>query len=91
MTTDLSAGLPLALAERFPQGLETPIPVQLRDVIDTLLKSHPGSDESQINCANSSTPCSSSTRAAMSPRSSGHIKLRTISTEPRIASLANST
>ena len=48
MTTDLSAGLPLALAERFPQGLETPIPDQLREVIDTLLKFHPGSDESEI-------------------------------------------
>jgi len=48
MTTDLSAGLPLALAERFPQGLETPIPNQLREVIDTLLKFHPGSDESEI-------------------------------------------
>ena len=48
MTTDLSAGLPLALAERFPQGLETPIPDQLREVIDTLLKFHPGSDQSEI-------------------------------------------
>jgi len=48
MTTDLSDGLPLALAERFPQGLETPIPDQLREVIDTLLKFHPGSDESEI-------------------------------------------
>ena len=48
MTTDLLAGLPLALAERFPQGLETPIPDQLREVIDTLLKFHPGSDESEI-------------------------------------------
>jgi GTP diphosphokinase / guanosine-3',5'-bis(diphosphate) 3'-diphosphatase len=48
MTTDLSAGLPLALAERFPQGLESPIPDQLREVIDTLLKFHPGSDESEI-------------------------------------------
>jgi GTP pyrophosphokinase len=48
MTTDLSAGLPLALAERFPQGLETPIPDQLREVIDTLLKFHPVSDESEI-------------------------------------------
>ncbi len=48
MTTDLSAGLPLALAERFPQGLETPIPDQLREVIDTLLKFHPGIDESEI-------------------------------------------
>jgi len=48
MTTDLSAGLPLALAERFPQGLETPIPDQLREVIETLLKFHPGSDESEI-------------------------------------------
>jgi len=45
MTTDLSDGLPLALAERFPQGLETPIPDQLREVIDTLLKFHPGSDD----------------------------------------------
>ena len=48
MTTELSAGLPLALSERFPQGLETPIPDQLREVIDTLLKFHPGSDESEI-------------------------------------------
>ena len=48
MTTDLSAGLPLALAERFPQGLETPLPDQLREVIDTLLKFHPGSDQSEI-------------------------------------------
>jgi guanosine-3',5'-bis(diphosphate) 3'-pyrophosphohydrolase len=48
MTTDLSAHLPLALAERFPQGIETPIPDQLREVLDTLLKFHPGSDESEI-------------------------------------------
>jgi guanosine-3',5'-bis(diphosphate) 3'-pyrophosphohydrolase len=48
MTTDVSGALPLALAERFPQGLETPIPDQLREVIDTLLKFHPGSDESEI-------------------------------------------
>jgi GTP diphosphokinase / guanosine-3',5'-bis(diphosphate) 3'-diphosphatase len=48
MTTDLSAKLPLALAERFPQGIETPIPDQLRDVLDTLQKFHPGSDESEI-------------------------------------------
>jgi GTP pyrophosphokinase len=48
MTTDLSAHLPLALAERFPQGIETPIPEQLREVIDTLLKFHPGSDELEI-------------------------------------------
>jgi GTP pyrophosphokinase len=48
MTTDLSAHLPLALAERFPQGIETPIPDQLREVIDTLLKFHPGSDELEI-------------------------------------------
>jgi len=48
MTTDLSAGLPLALAQRFPQGLQTPIPDQLQDVIETLLKFHPGSDESEV-------------------------------------------
>ena len=48
MTTELSANLPLALAERFPQGLETPIPDQLREVIDTLLKFHPGSDQSEV-------------------------------------------
>ena len=48
MTTELSANLPLALAERFPQGIETPIPDQLREVLDTLHKFHPGSDESEI-------------------------------------------
>ena len=48
MTTDLSAHLPLALAERFPQGIQTPFPDQLREVIDTLLKFHPGSDELEI-------------------------------------------
>ena len=48
MTTDLSAGLPQALAERFPQGLETPVPEQLHEVIDTLLKFHPGSNQSEV-------------------------------------------
>jgi GTP pyrophosphokinase len=48
MTTELSAGLPLALTQRFPKGLQTPIPGQLQDVIDTLLKFHPGSDDSEI-------------------------------------------
>ena len=48
MTTDLSANLPHALAERFPQGIDTPIPEQLREVLDTLHKFHPGSDESEI-------------------------------------------
>jgi len=48
MTTDFSSDLPLALAERFPQGLQTPVPEQLREVIDTLLKFHPGSDELEI-------------------------------------------
>lgn len=48
MTTDLSAGLPLALAQRFPAGLQTPIPDQLQDVIQTLLNYHPGSDESEV-------------------------------------------
>lgn len=48
MTTDLSANLPLALAERFPQGIDTPIPDQLREVLDTLQRFHPGSDESEI-------------------------------------------
>jgi guanosine-3',5'-bis(diphosphate) 3'-pyrophosphohydrolase len=48
MTTELSASLPQALAERFPQGLQTPIPEQLQEVIDTLLKFHPGSDATEI-------------------------------------------
>jgi len=48
MTTELSANLPLALAERFPSGLQTPIPDQLQQVIDTLLKFHPGSDIPEI-------------------------------------------
>ena len=48
MTTDVSGALPLALAQRFPQGLETPIPQQLQDVLETLLKFHPGTDESEI-------------------------------------------
>ena len=48
MTTDLSDSLPLALAERFPQGLQTPIPDQLQEVIDTLLKFHPGSDVAEV-------------------------------------------
>ena len=48
MATDVSAGLQLALAERFPEGLETPIPDQLSDVIDTLLRFHPGSDKFEI-------------------------------------------
>jgi GTP pyrophosphokinase len=48
MTTDVSGTLPLALAQRFPQGLETPVPEQLQDVLETLLKFHPGTDESEI-------------------------------------------
>jgi GTP pyrophosphokinase len=48
MATDLSAGLPLALAQRFPEGLDSPVPEQLREVIDTLLRFHPGSDKSEI-------------------------------------------
>lgn len=48
MTADLSTALPVALAERFPQGLETPIPSQLQEVIDSLLKFHPGSDVSEV-------------------------------------------
>ena len=48
MTAELSVALPVALAERFPQGLETPIPDQLQEVIDILLKFHPGSDEKEI-------------------------------------------
>ena len=48
MTTELSAALPIALAQRFPQGLQSPIPDQLQEVIDTLHKFHPGSDESEI-------------------------------------------
>lgn len=48
MTTELSAALPIALAQRFPQGLQSPIPEQLQEVIDTLHKFHPGSDESEI-------------------------------------------
>jgi len=48
MTTDLSAHLPLALAQRFPQGIQTPIPQQFREVLDTLQRFHPGSDETEI-------------------------------------------
>lgn len=48
MTADLSSDLALALAERFPQGLETPIPEQLREVLETLQNYHPGSDHSDI-------------------------------------------
>ena len=48
MTTELSAALPIALAQRFPQGLQSPIPDQLQEVIDTLHKFHPASDESEI-------------------------------------------
>ena len=33
-----SAPLSLALAERFPQGLESPIPDQLKEVLETLIK-----------------------------------------------------
>lgn len=48
MTTDLSEALPLALAERFPEGLQTPVPEQLQEVLDTLHKFHPGSEVSEI-------------------------------------------
>ena len=40
--------LPDALAQRFPQGLDTPIPEQLQEVIETLLKFHPTSDASEV-------------------------------------------
>jgi len=48
MTTDLSEAMPIALAERFPLGLQSPIPEQLQEVLDTLLKFHPGSQVSEI-------------------------------------------
>ena len=43
-----SAPLSLALAERFPQGLESPIPDQLKDVLETLIKFHPASDRQEV-------------------------------------------
>ena len=43
-----SAPLSLALAERFPQGLETPIPDQLKEVLETLIKFHPASDCQEV-------------------------------------------
>jgi GTP pyrophosphokinase len=48
MTTDLSEAMPIALAERFPLGLQSPIPEQLQEVLDTLQKFHPGSQVSEI-------------------------------------------
>ncbi|MBV5280124.1 MAG: bifunctional (p)ppGpp synthetase/guanosine-3',5'-bis(diphosphate) 3'-pyrophosphohydrolase, partial [Actinobacteria bacterium] len=49
MTSELTAApLVQALKDRFPQGLETPIPDQLNDVINTLLGFHPGSDRSEV-------------------------------------------
>mgnify|MGYP000391790295 FL=1 len=43
-----SAPLSLALAERFPQGLESPIPDQLKEVLETLIKFHPASDRQEV-------------------------------------------
>ena len=43
-----SAPLALALTERFPQGLETPIPDQLKEVLETLIKFHPASDCQEV-------------------------------------------
>lgn len=49
MASDITAApLVLALEERFPLGLETPIPDQLKEVIDTLIEFHPGSDRSEV-------------------------------------------
>ena len=49
MTSDISpAPLAVALAERFPQGLETPIPDQLKEVLEALIKFHPASDTAEI-------------------------------------------
>jgi len=49
MTSEITAApLELALKERFPQGLDTPVPDQLADVIATLLDFHPGSDRSEV-------------------------------------------
>ena len=49
MTSEITAApLELALKERFPQGLDTPFPNQLADVIATLLEFHPGSDRSEV-------------------------------------------
>ena len=46
-----SAELSGALKDRFPQGLETPIPQQLQEVVETLIKFHPASDVSEITRA----------------------------------------
>lgn len=45
---DAPVSLPEALLQRFPDGLATPIPEQLQEVIDTLLKFHPTSDANEI-------------------------------------------
>jgi len=47
-TSETPLALLDALAERFPQGLQTPIPDQLQEVIDTLLKFHPASDANEV-------------------------------------------
>lgn len=49
MTSEITAApLEQSLKERFPQGLDTPVPDQLADVITTLLDFHPGSDRSEV-------------------------------------------
>ena len=49
MTSEITAApLEQVLKERFPQGLDTPVPDQLADVIATLLDFHPGSDRSEV-------------------------------------------
>ena len=49
MTSEITAApLVQALKDRFPQGLDTPIPDQLTEVINTLVGFHPGSDCNEI-------------------------------------------
>ncbi len=49
MTSDITAApLVQALEQRFPQGLNTPIPDQLKEVIDALIEFHPGSDRNEV-------------------------------------------
>jgi len=49
MTQDTAATpLSVALAERFPEGLQSPIPADLQAVLDTLLTFHPASNRDEI-------------------------------------------
>jgi len=49
MSTDTpNTSQAIALAERFPEGLATPIPSDLQSVLDTLLTFHPASDRDEV-------------------------------------------